>query len=65
MFVTPTSSLLPYKHYLAMDVRDDVTVATDSDDDLDITKSVRKDLGHEYHVKSAPLFPHPSLKAAE
>ena len=45
-----------------MDVGDDVGVTTDSDDDLDITKSVRKDLGHKYHVKSAPLFPHPSLK---
>ena len=45
-----------------MDVEDDVRVATDSDDDLDITKSVRKDLGHKYHVKSVPLFPHSNLK---
>ena len=45
-----------------MDIGDDMRLATDSDDDLDITKSVRKDLGHKYHVKSAPLLPHPSLK---
>ena len=62
VFVTPISPLPPHKHYLAMDVGDDVRVTTDSDDDLDITKSVRKDLGHKYHVKSAPLFPHTSLK---
>ena len=45
-----------------MDIGEIVRVATDSDDDLDITKSVRKDLGHKYHVKSVPLFPHPTLK---
>ena len=45
-----------------METRDDMRVTTDSDDDLDITKSVRKDLGHKYHVKSAPLLPNPSLK---
>ena len=62
MFVTPTLTLPPCKHYLAMDVEDDLSVATDSDDDLDITKSVRKDLVHKDHFKSAPLFPHSSLK---
>ena len=62
VFLTPTSPLPPCKHYLAMDVGDDVRVTTDSDDDLDITKSVRKDLGHKYHVKSAPLSPHPGLE---
>ena len=37
-----------------MDDSDDMR---DSDDDLDITQSVRKDLGHEDYIKSTPLFP--------
>ncbi|KAF6237480.1 hypothetical protein HO173_004370 [Letharia columbiana] len=34
-----------------MDDVDDMRAATDSDDDLDITQSVRKDLGHEDFIK--------------
>ena len=39
-----------------MDDLDDMM--TESNDDLDITQSVRKDLGHEDYIKSAPLFLH-------
>lgn len=46
----------------AMDDLDEMRVATDSDDDLDITQSVQKDLGHEDYIKSAPLSHHPHLK---
>ena len=42
-----------------MDDVDDMRIATDSDDDLNITQSVRKDLGHEDYIKSAP--PNPPL----
>lgn len=45
-----------------MDDLDDVRDTTDSDDDLDITQSLEKDLGHEDYITSAPLFPHPFLK---
>ena len=37
-----------------MDDSDDMR---DSDDDLNITQSVRKDLGHEDYIKSMPPFP--------
>ena len=37
-----------------MDDLDDMRV---SDDDLDITQSVRKDLGHEDYIKSTPPSP--------
>ena len=40
-----------------MDDLDDMRVASDSDDDLDITQSVQKDLGHEDYIKSALSFP--------
>lgn len=39
----------------AMDDLDDMRVATDSDDELNIIQSVQKDLGHEDYIKSAPL----------
>lgn len=48
-----------------MDDVDDMRAATDSDDDLDITQSVRKDLGHEDFIKSAPLSPHPYSSAVK
>ena len=41
---------------------DDIEVLSDSDDDLNITHSVQKDLGHKEYVKSAPLSLHPYLK---
>ena len=46
-------------HQPAMDDMDEMRVASDSDDDLNITQSVQKDLGHEDYIKSASLFPHP------
>ena len=45
-----------------MDDLEDTRVATDSEDDLNITEAVRKDLGRAQYIKSAPLFPHPYLK---
>ena len=45
-----------------MDDENEMRVATDSDDDLNITQSVQKDLGHEDYIKSASLLPHPYLK---
>lgn len=44
----PTQS--PSKTPPAMD--DDIMDLTDSDDDLDIRKAVRKDLGHEDYISS-------------
>lgn len=44
-----------------MDDVHSMRLATDSDDDLNITQSVRKDLGHEDYIKSAPLFPYPYI----
>lgn len=44
---------------------DDIRVLSDSDDDLNISQSVRKDLDHEDHIKSAPLFSSPTSEAAE
>ena len=44
-----------------MDDLDDMKDATDSDDDLNITQSVQKDLAHEDYIKSRPLSPHPCL----
>lgn len=49
----------------AMGDVDDMIVATDSDDDLEITQSMRKYLGHGNDIKSAPLSPHPYPKPAE
>ena len=48
-----------------MDDLDEMGVATDSDDDLNITQSVRKDLGHEDYIKSAPSIPPPISQAAD
>lgn len=45
-----------------MDDMGDMRAATDSDDDLEITQSMRKELGHEDYIKSAPLSPHPYPK---
>ena len=36
---------------------DDSDAMRDSDDDLDVTQSVRKDLGHEDYIKSTFLLP--------
>lgn len=52
---TPRRSPVSHHQLIAMDDLDDMRDTTDSDDDLNITQSVQKDLGHEDYIKSAPL----------
>lgn len=47
-----------------MDDLDDTRVATDSDDDLDITQSVQKDLGHEDYIKRVVRTQTPDVSSA-
>ncbi len=51
----PRVSLLlstPQEERLSSAMDDVIMDLTDSDDDLDITKAVKKDLGHEDHINS-------------
>ena len=45
-----------------MDDSNDLRDTTDSSDDLNITQSVRRGIGHEDYIKSAPVLPQPFLE---